>query len=208
MSKAKVKSEETTSELEGMQLRPYKAIATLEARSEVLVRKYHEEPKATGEKPGAYEERTWREGLHFDENDNVVLPTIWFIKSLAEAAKMLSEQVPGKGKATYTKHFTRGIIVASPDIVLPFKKDDLPGKRIYVPADGRAGGSTRVFRHFGCIQYWTGIIEYEVFDPVITHDVFLRTLHAAGAFIGIGAMRRQSGNMNGVYCVKDCKFVD
>jgi len=190
-----------------MRLLPYKAVVTLESKSEVLMRQYHEAAKATGEKPDTYEERTWREGLHVDENENVILPTIWFVKSIAEAAKMLSEQVPGKGKATYTKHFTRGIIISSPDIVLPYKKDTLPSKRIHVPSDGRPGGSKRVFRYFGCVSKWTGTVEYEIFDPVITEDVFLRTLNAAGAFIGIGSMRRQSGGMNGVYCVKDCKFV-
>lgn len=37
-----------------------------------------------------------------------------FRNCLAEAAKFLSIQIPGKGKSTYTKHFEAGLIIPAP----------------------------------------------------------------------------------------------
>jgi hypothetical protein len=58
--------------------------------------------KLPKETPDAYEERTWREKAHVKDG-RVVIPAMAFKIGLDRAAKMLGRQIPGKGKATYTK---------------------------------------------------------------------------------------------------------
>lgn len=50
-----------------------------------------------------YEARTWRDRAHINEDGFVFIPPMAFKNCLSEIAKYLSEQIPGKGKATYTK---------------------------------------------------------------------------------------------------------
>jgi hypothetical protein len=48
-----------------------------------------------------------------------------FKNCLAEIAKYLSLQIPGKGKTTYTKHFEAGVMVLD-GLALPERKDTVP----------------------------------------------------------------------------------
>jgi len=66
-------------------------------------------PKETAD---AFEARTWSERLHRDD-EGVFIPAMAFRNCIAECAKFLSIQIPGKGKSTYTKHFESGILVPS-----------------------------------------------------------------------------------------------
>ena len=77
----------------------------------------HTTPKLDKETPDAYEARTWHQRIHLNHTGAVVIPAMALQNCLAEAAKFLSIQIPGKGKATYTKHFESGIQVMG-DMVL------------------------------------------------------------------------------------------
>src|SRR3990172_423100 len=94
--------------------------------------------KNTGEGADAFEERTWRERLHVGKDGIVFIPPMAVKNALSEVAKYLSEVVPGKGKATYTKHFEAGISVIEP-LMLGVKADKVDGERLFVPADGKRG---------------------------------------------------------------------
>lgn len=59
-----------------------------------------------------FEVRTWARRLHTDD-EGVFVPPMAFRNCVAECAKFLSIQIPGKGKSTYTKHFESGILVPS-----------------------------------------------------------------------------------------------
>ena len=63
----------------------------------------HTTPKLNKETPDAHEARTWMNRLHVKDGQ-VFIPGNAIRNCLAEAAKFLSIQIPGKGKATYTKH--------------------------------------------------------------------------------------------------------
>lgn len=70
----------------------------------------HVTPKLNKETAGDYEARTWANRLHVRDGQ-VVIPAMSLRNCISEAAKFLSIQIPGKGKATYTKHFDSGIMI-------------------------------------------------------------------------------------------------
>src|SRR5690606_36093282 len=87
------------------------AICKLRSLSPVTFGKFHQTEKLPRELHDAYEQRTWREKLHYKPDGTVYIPGAMFGNCLREAARFLSEPIPGKGKSTYTKHFDAGIIV-------------------------------------------------------------------------------------------------
>jgi hypothetical protein len=84
--------------------------ATLRSLSPYSQSRPHCEPKLAKELPDSHEARTWHHRLHVKDGQ-VVMPSNSIRNALAEAAKYLSIQIPGKGKATYTKHFESGVLV-------------------------------------------------------------------------------------------------
>lgn len=147
-----------------------------------------------------FEARSWRERLHSDKDGSVLIPPMAFKNCLSEAAKYLSIQIPGKGKATYTKHFEAGVLVISP-MVLPIKCQDVPGEWLFVPADGRRGSGKRVEKCFPVIHEWGGEIEFIIADDTITKDIFSNVLAQAGKFIGIGRFRPRNNGYYGRFVV-------
>jgi hypothetical protein len=89
------------------------ATVTIKSMSPISFgRYYHSDfPKKERETSSDYEERTWMERGHYDDDGNVYVNGFAFKNCLGDAAKFLSLQVPGKGKATYTKHFDAGLMV-------------------------------------------------------------------------------------------------
>ena len=77
---------------------------------------------------------------------------------------------------------------------LNIHKDNVVKESLYVPSDGKRGGTTRVIKHFPKIDEWAGKIAFYILDETITKDVFQRHLDDAGNFIGVGRFRpRQNG---------------
>ncbi|MGQ0595798.1 hypothetical protein [Aquabacterium sp.] len=148
-----------------------------------------------------YETRTWRDRLHVNDAGQVFIPPMSFKNCLSEAAKFLSVQIPGKGKATYTKHFEAGVLVTDA-LVIPIKKEDVPGEWLFVPADGVRGSGKRVEKCFPVIHQWQGDVTFHVLDETITEDVFRHHLEQAGAFIGIGRFRPRNNGFYGRFKVE------
>lgn len=177
------------------------ATAELESISPYSQSKHYEVPKlgrSTGtatESAQDYETRTWRERCHVGPDGRLFIPPMAFKNALSEVARYLSVQIPGKGKATYTKHFEAGVMVVDP-LPLPIAKDEVEGEWLYVPADGRRGGSKRVSKCFPVVRQWRGSVSFHILDDVITQDVFEQHLREAGNFIGIGRFRPRN---NGYY---------
>jgi hypothetical protein len=153
------------------------------------------EPK---ESPADYEKRTWRERMHYDADGHVYVPPMSLKNSLAEAAQFLGQKIPGKRNATWTKHFLAGTLVID-GVSLPIKKDDVPGEWLFLPSDGKKGGSSRVDKCFGRIDQWEGDATYHILDEEITKDVFVDHLKQAGQFIGLGFFRPARGGYWGRY---------
>ena len=159
-------------------------------------------PPLEKEKSDAYEERTWRNRCHFDDNGEVYIPPTAFKEALTGAASYLSIKIPGKRNATYTKHFVAGLIVSS-GIRLGIKKENVKGEWLYLNADGKKGGNTRVWRCMPYVETWKGDLSIHVMDEVITKDTLLYHLQQAGVFVGIGRFRPQKGGYYGRFIVKE-----
>ena len=182
-------------------------IATLKSSSPYSQSRFHNVPKLDKENHDDHEKRTWMKRLHINDDGNVFIPPMSFKNCIAECAKYLSVQIPGKGKATYTKHFEAGMLVMDP-LVLDIKEKDVPGEWLHVPSDGRRGGTRRVMKCFPQIKEWAGDVIFYILDDTITEEVFKYHLEQAGKFIGIGRFRPRNNGFYGRFDVDNVLVVD
>jgi hypothetical protein len=183
------------------------AIVHLRGVSAYSQSKHYEVPKLEKELSAAYEERTWRNRMHVTRDGFVEIPGPAFANCIKDAAKFLSIQIQGKGKATYTKHFEAGVMI-NDGIVLPIKAEDVDADRLFVPSDGQPGGGKRVIKFFPRIDSWEGEITVMIFDDIITPEVFRQVLVAAGQIIGIGRFRPRNRGHYGRFVVESIVWKD
>jgi hypothetical protein len=177
------------------------AVVKLEGKAPIAFSKFHSTPKETDAKgreielPDHYEQRTWKEKLHYDDDSNVFIPAFMLKNCLTAAAKFISKPIPGKGKATYTKHIQSGIMIIE-SFPLGVHKDEVSKLDLFVPANGQRGGSKRVMKAFPVIHKWSTQGSITILDEMIDEDILLDHLEAAGDFIGLGSLRVQN---NGIF---------
>lgn len=181
------------------------AIATLTSVSPYSQSRHHTTEKLPKESASDFEKRTWRERMHVNEDGFVFIPPMAFKNCLAEAAKFLQRQIPGKGKSTYTKHFEAGVLVVEP-LVLPIKREDVQGEWLFLPSDGKRGSGSRVDKCYPLIASWSGDVTFMILDETITEDVFREHLEEAGKFIGIGRFRPRNNGYYGRFKVEAVKW--
>ena len=182
-------------------------IAQLKSLTPYSQSKYHETPRLPRELDSDYEKRTWREHLHYDENENIFIPGIAFSNALKEAAQYLSISVPGKGKSTYTKHFESGVLVHG-DLILDIKKSDAQPEWLHLNSDGRRGGGRRVMRCYPRIMKWAGEVVYLINDDILTKGIFEKVLMQCGTLIGIGRWRPRNRGMYGSFLLEFLEWID
>lgn len=182
--------------------------ATIVGQSPLSYSKVISSTKESGESHDAFEERTWKERIHTNNDGKLTIPPFAVKNMLAVTAKYLSETIPGKGKATYTKHFEAGILVVKP-IELGISIDGVDSERLFVPSDGRKGGTTRVFKRFAFIPEWKGEVEIVLLDPILIErpDKVHEYLITAGQFIGFLRGRPRNGGHYGRFTVEDFRVV-
>lgn len=139
------------------------------------------------------------------EDGRIFIPPMSLKNCVAEAAKFLGKQIPGKGKSTYTKHFEAGTLVTDP-IILPLKKEDVEGEWLFVPSDGIRGSGKRVDKCFPVIRSWSGEATFYIIDETITKDVFIDHLKDAGSLIGIGRFRPRNNGFYGRFTVENLEW--
>lgn len=161
--------------------------------------------KLDKELPADYEKRTFMHRLHVDKDGIVFIPPMALKNCLAEAAKYLSIQIKGKGKATYTKHFEAGVMVMDP-VPLGIHIDDIESEALFVPSDGQRGGKKRVIKYFPYIPEWKGEAIFYILDETITKEVFQHHLTEAGRFIGIGRFRPRNNGFYGRFEITKITF--
>lgn len=171
------------------------AICSLESISPLSFSKHYNVDKLQKETAADYEARTWAERMHVDENGIIFIPPMAFKLCLTAAAGFLGMKIPGRRNATYTKHFTAGVLVLD-GLSLGIRKDEVKGEWLFVPSDGKRGGSSRVDKCFPLIPKWSGNVTFHVLDKTITRDVFEEHVREAGNFIGLGRFRPAN---NGYY---------
>jgi hypothetical protein len=158
--------------------------------------------KNTGESAAAHEERCWREHLHIDEKGEVFIPGTAIKNCLAEVAKYLGESIPGKGKATYTKHIEAGVLIPEP-VRLGIKGAEVEMERLFLPSDGIRGSGKRVWKLYPIIRKWEGVAEIILLDPLLIErpDKIREYLGNAGKFIGLGRFRPRNNGFYGRFSV-------
>jgi len=190
-------------------MKTYKVV--LEGTTPILFGKQYVVPTLTRESKAEYEERTWRERMHKNTNGEVVLSPLSVKNCLRDAARYLSESIPGKGKSTFTKHFKSGVMCFEQSLIKnasgkAIKADAVDPLWLSVPSDGMTGGSKRVPKAFPQVGVgWTAELEIVVLDEVIGKDVLQRHLTEAGNFIGLGAMRVGNGGICGRFKVSSIR---
>lgn len=187
-----------------------KAIVTLESVSNYSQSRHYDEdevPKLKQELDKDYEKRTWRNRMHMNSEGNVYIPPMAWKNCISEVARYRSDKIPGKRNATYTKHFESGILVLEP-LILPVKRDDVPGEWLFVPSDGVRGSGRRVSKCFPLIAEWQGEVVFYILDQIITEDVFLSHLTDAGNFIGIGRFRPSRNGFYGRFRIVKKRWED
>lgn len=176
---------------------------TLEGISNYSQSRMHSAPQFEQESADEYAKRTALEYLHFDSKGHVFIPPMAIKQSIENAAKYMQRKVPGKGQATYTKHFKSGLAVVEPLMLYgsdgkPVMKDPSPVEKLWLNSDGVKGGGKRVWKYYPFVPSgWTAELQAHILDDTIGEDVFLTTLEDAGRFIGIGRFRPASGGYYG-----------
>ena len=163
--------------------------------------------KKTGEKHDDFEHRTWRERVHVDGKDIAFIPPMALKNCLTDVAQYLSETIPGKGKATFTKKFKAGVMVIDP-MDLGVKLADIEGERIFVPSDGKRGGGSRVWKTFPVIRNWTVEATAYIADPAIKPAKMLEYLTHAGKFIGLGRFRPINNGFYGRFTIENFEAIE
>jgi hypothetical protein len=180
---------------------------TIKSAAPMSMSRYHDTEKLPKEQPDDYEKRTWREKMHCDSDENVVITPFMLKNCITNAAKFISMPIKGKGKSTYTKHILSGILILE-GIVLPVKKYSVPPQWMFVSSNGIPGGGTRVKKAFPLIQKWGGTFNILVLDELLTKDVLVEHLEAAGMFVGIGSLRVGNGGIFGRFQVVDADWIE
>ena len=179
-----------------------------EAGSPYSSSRNHEIPKKEKESADVHDLRTWRERAHYDDDTKeVYIPSMAFKFALMDVAKRLNLQIPGRGKSTYAKSFTQGVLCVE-RVMLGVKVDAMQAVRVYCHADGVRGSGKRVFRTFPFLPKWKGILRVMLTDDLLPKDIFERVLRECGMVNGVGRFRAGNGGLNGMFRVTKIKWAD
>ncbi|NIA15167.1 MAG: hypothetical protein GWP08_13930 [Nitrospiraceae bacterium] len=144
--------------------------------------------------------------MHADKKGVVFIPPLAVKNCVSEAAKFKGEKIQGEGQHTWTKHFNSGILCVDP-ISLGIDRETVEGERLFLNADGKRGGGTRVWKTYPVIREWRGQCSlYLVDDKLIQKpDKVLEYLEFAGKMIGIGRFRPANRGYYGRFKIENFK---
>lgn len=146
-----------------------------------------------------YESRTWRERLHTTpDKKHILLPAMGFKLALEDTVQYMGEKIPARGNERWYKNFLQGVNCVE-HLVLDIGPDKAQEHKVFVPADGRKGGSKRVWKSYPRVDEWEGQLVFVVLDDLITPDVLDRYLRFTGLLTGIGVWRPRRGGMWGKF---------
>jgi hypothetical protein len=152
-----------------------------------------------------FERENWRKKCHALPDGTVFIPPMAFKMALDRAAQMLGQRIPGKAQATYGKYFLSGVLCMEP-VALGINVADTVAERIYANADGVRGSGKRVWRIYPKIEEWKAVVDFHVLASEIPNEVFEEHLRQAGAFVGVGRFRPQSGGFYGRFKVEKVRW--
>ena len=179
----------------------FKANVRIQGKTKISFSKQVFENKEANETHDAFDKRTVLDKLHVDSKGKIVIPGIMIKRSLDGAAKFMGK-IPGKGNATYTKHFLSGVQVMS-DIDTGINKEDTKIEAISGASDGVRGGSKRVTKNFPYLDDWKGELLLLITDDIVNKETLKQAFGIAGTQIGIGRFRPINGGNAGMFVVTD-----
>lgn len=152
-------------------------------------------------------ERIWQQRALVDGDNMLCISAVAVHRSLMSAGKWLSMKL--EGNKTFTKRFTAGVMCHKPMFRVmkdgkPIHSGELSKKEyridLYVPSDGKQGGTKRVWRTYPrVLPTWTVDVELLITDDAISEDVLTAHAKCAGLHDGIGSMRIGTGGPNGLW---------
>jgi len=157
----------------------------------------HDTPRKDRETWDDHELRTWRERCWTNDKGEILLPAMALKQALDAIAKRLGDQIPGRGKRTYTKAFVSGVICEEDVVLKGCFKENCPSILINANPDGQRGSGKRVPKTFPQWPKWAGVARFVIMDDSVTKEVFERYFAEAGRFVGVGRFRPENGGMNG-----------
>ena len=179
---------------------------TIESVSLYSASRQHFTPKLDKkETPQDYEERTWREKCHYNDDGHVVIPPESFSFAIKAMAARLRMKIPGKGNSEYGKLFLAGIMILD-GLVCKETRETVQSWTGSMNADGKRGSGTRVLRTFPIIPKWGGDLQVYIGDESIPADVFEYVVQQAGMLNGVGRYRPAQGGTNGRFRVTKFKW--
>lgn len=180
------------------------AIVTIKGVAPYCASRFHNTPKLEKETGDAYEQRTWRERAHFDEEGFAYIPGKAFKFAVATCARKLGIQVPGRGKKTYKDSFASGVLILH-NLPLQTNRDGMKCVGVHCDVGGvptvKGGSGKRVMRYFPIFHTWGGELTVHVTDDLITKEVFEHHVREAGKFIGVGQNRPENCGEHGRFDV-------
>ncbi|HUU83506.1 MAG TPA: hypothetical protein VM243_08385 [Phycisphaerae bacterium] len=171
------------------------------------------EKKKKGEADDDFENRIWRQRLHTNANDQVVLPAMMLKSCLAGLAQYRSERIPGKGQQTYSKNFLAAVMCFEDMPLLdaagtPLMAEHIEGERLFLNADGKRGGGVRVWRIYPRIpEGWKATAKVLCVDGLITPAKLEEYAKDAGLMIGFGRFRPRNGGHYGRFKIENFRHV-
>jgi hypothetical protein len=162
-----------------------------------------------GESHDDFRKRTWREQLHVDQHGEVFIPPGAIKNCISEAALFMSIAIPGKGKATYTKHVEAGVACIKP-VMLGIRAQDVASETLFLPADGKRGSGKRVWKTYPRIDTWSGEVELIVLDETVLqtshrsgNPILQDIVEGGGQYIGLHRFRPRKNGWYGRFTIRD-----
>ncbi len=159
--------------------------------------RHHDSPKLERELHDAYDQRTVLQKLHTSLG-KVMIPPMAFKLCLEDTARYLKMQIPGRGKETYTKNFTQGVMFNEP-VLLEQEPEKCRIERVFTLSQPGKRDGGRVWKYFPVLDAWEAVVPFVVIDEMLTHEVLKRHFEIGGMITGIGVWRPQKGGMWGKF---------
>jgi hypothetical protein len=173
--------------------------ATLHSLTPYAQGRYHGTQKLPQELEQAYEERCVLHKLHTAVGE-IYVPPMAFKHCIESAARYTGDQIPGRGKERYTKHYVQGVLCPDP-LMLGMKADTVRIEKVFTSTQPGKPNSGRAWKWFPVIDSWSGVLQIIAVDDIFTPDVIERHLRIGGLITGIGVWRPERGGMWGKFQV-------
>lgn len=141
-----------------------------------------------------YERENWRRRMTVC-NGRVAFPSEYIEAMLVGAASQLGERIPGQGRSTYARLFKSSVFADCDLISTNVEATSIQPFIKAVASNPSQKNSGRVLRYRPILPEWEASFRLHVTNPLLTPEVFKRTLTYGGRYVGIGDWRPKFGRI-------------